>query len=131
MKKWQITCLISAILIAGLAFEILTIRRQHRQFVNDSLRSIGSDLITSAYSPRLLRVSPDLHARLSELRSARTRVGDVLFGDEMTPTGQGTAWCRLLLTNDAGKGLLLRLDLADKSGRFRVLGYRLISEHDE
>jgi hypothetical protein len=115
-------------LIVGLVFGIIAIRGQHRGFISVASRSIGGDLIASTNSSHLVRIGPDLQARLSELMAARTHVADVLLGDEPSPYGDGTASSRLVLTNDAGRGLLIRLRPAEQSGMFHVLGFRTVSE---
>jgi hypothetical protein len=128
MNQRQPVWPIAVMLIAGVTFGIITIRSHHREFINTSLRAMGSNLIASANSSYLVSVDPDLSTQLTALRSTRTQIADVLFGDEQPPVGDGSAACRLVLTNDAGKGLLIRLRLADKTGRFQVLGFRMISE---
>ena len=128
MNKWQIICPVVAMLIVGLVFGIVAVRGQHRGFISVASRSIGGDLIASTNSSHLVRIGPDLQAHLSELLSARTHVADVLLGDEPSPFGDGAACSRLVLTNDAGRGLLIRLRPAEESGMFHVLGFRTVSE---
>ncbi len=128
MSKWQIICPVVAILIAGLGSGITAVRGQHRGFISVASRSIGGDLIATTNSPHLVRIGPGLQARLSELLSVRTHVAEVLLGDEPSPFGDGTACSRLVLTNDAGRGLLIRLRPAEQSGMFHVLGFRAVSE---
>ena len=128
MNKWQIICPLSLMLSIGLVFGMITIRSQHREFINVAARSIGSDLIASSRSSHLVYFGSALQTSLSELKSTRAQVADVLFGDEMPPAGDGMAACRLVLTNDAGKGLIIRLRVADKAGSFQVLGCRTFSE---
>jgi hypothetical protein len=128
VNKWQIICPVVALLIVGLVFGVIAIRGQHRGFISVASRSIGGDLITATNSSHLVRIGPDLQARLSELLSARAHVADVLMGDEPSPFGDGTACSRLFLTNDAGRGLLIRLRPAEQSGMFHVLGFRTVSE---
>jgi hypothetical protein len=128
VNKWQIICPVVALLIVGLVFGVIAIRGQHRGFIGVASRSIGGDLIASTNSSHLVRIGPDLQAHLSELLSARTHVADVLLGDEPLPFGDGTACSRLVLTNEAGRGLLIRLRPAEQSGMFHVLGFRTVSE---
>jgi hypothetical protein len=128
MNKWQIICPMVALLVVGLAFGFIALRGQHRGFISVASRSIGDDLIASTNSSHLVRIGPDLKTRLSELLSVRTHIADVLLGDEPAPIGDGTACSRLVLTNDAGRGLLIRLRQAEESGMFHVLGFRSISE---
>lgn len=130
MNNWKPIFVVTVLLAAGATFEIFTLRGRHREFINTTLRSIGSDLSTSTHSSHLVSIGPDLRAQLSELRSAETHVADVLFGDESPPNGNGIAGCRLVLTNDAGRGLLIRLRVADKAGMFQVLGFRTLGKSD-
>jgi len=128
MNKWQIFYPVIALLIVGLVFGVIAIRGQHRGFISVASRSIGDDFIASTNSSHLVRIGLDLQAQLSELLSARTHIADVLMGDEPSPYGDGTASSRLVLTNDAGRGLLIRLRPAEQSGMFHVLGFRTVSE---
>src|SRR4051812_24955130 len=127
MNKWQIICPVAAMLIAALVFGIIAVRGQHRGFISVASRSIGGDLIASTNSSHLVRIGPDLQAYLAELLSARTHIAAVLLGDEPSPIGDGTACSRLVLTNDAGRGLLIRLRPAEESGMFHVLGFKTVS----
>ena len=126
MNKWQIICPAVAMLVVGLVFGIIAVRGQHRGFISVASRSIGGDLITGTNSSRLVRIGPDLHACLSALLAARAQVANVRLGDDPSPIGDGTACSRLVLTNDLGQGLLIRLRPADQSGKFQVLGFRSI-----
>jgi hypothetical protein len=128
VNKWQIICPVVALLIVGLVFGVIAIRGQHRGFISVASRSTGGDLIASTNSSHLVRIGPDLQARLAELLSSRTHIADVLLGDEPSPYGDGAASIRLILTNEAGKGLLIRLRSAEESGMFHVLGFRTVSE---
>jgi hypothetical protein len=115
-------------LVVGLAFGIVVVKGQRRGFISVASRSIGEDLITSTNSSHVVRIGPGLQAALSELLSAPAHVADVLMGDEPSPIGDGKACSRLVLTNDIGKGLLIRLRPAEQSGMFHVLGFRTVSE---
>jgi hypothetical protein len=124
MNNWQVICPVVALLIAGLVVGAIALRGQHRGFMNVASRAIGSDLITSTNSPHSVRVGPGLQAHLAELLAARTHVAGVLVGDDPAPIGDDTAWTRLVLTNDAGASLLIRLRPSKDSGKFDVLGFR-------
>jgi hypothetical protein len=85
--------------------------------------SIGRELISATNSQHLIQVSPDLQARMAELLASPTRISSVVLGDMAPPMSDGKACSRLVLTNDAGRGLLIRLSRAEQSGKFRVLDY--------
>jgi hypothetical protein len=124
MNKWQIICPVVALLIAMLTIGIIHERGEHRGFIRVASHSIGDGLIAATNSSHLVRVSPELQARLSELLAARTHLACVLLGDEPPPMGDGSACSRVVFTNDAGQGLLIRLRQADQPGLFQVLGFR-------
>jgi hypothetical protein len=128
MNKCRTICLRVTVVITVLAVGIIYEVHEHRSFLRAASRSIGNDLIQGTNSPHLVRISQDFQAHLSELLTARTRVADVLLGDEPSPIGGGTACSRVVLTNDVGKDLLIRLRVADKHGGFLVVGFRSISE---
>lgn len=87
--------------------------------------SIGHELITTTNSPHLAGIDSELRARLSELFSSRASIALVSVGDEQTSGGPGKAWSRLVLTNDAGERLALRLGSDEKSWFFRVLSWQM------
>ena len=128
MNKWQIICPVVALLIAGLAFAIIRSKDHRNYFISRMSYSIGRDLIKATNSAHLVRIEPDLEAGLAELLSSTSRVSSVLLGDEPSPSQNGTASCRLVLTNVAGKALLIRLRLTEEPGIFQVLGHRTLSE---
>src|SRR5580765_1258728 len=114
-------------LVVGLVFGIIAVRGQHRGFISMALRSIGGDLVKTTNSLHLVHISPQLHARLSDLLAARTHVAEVLLGDEPSPVGDGTACSRLVLTNEVGQGLVIRLRPAKHSAMFEVPGFRSLT----
>ena len=124
MNKWQIICPVVALLIAGFIFAIITSRNHRNYFISVMSRSIGGDLIESTNSAHLVSIGPRLQTRLSELLSSPAGVATVRLGDEPSPHGDGTACSRLVLTNEAGMALLIRLRPAEESSMFHVLGYR-------
>ncbi len=128
MNKWQIICPVVAMLVFGSVLGILALRGPHRGYINVASHSIGNDLIMSTNSPQLVHIGPDLQARLSALLSARTYVAGVLMGDDLAPYGDGTACSRLMLTNEIGGRLLIRLRPAKEPGKFHVLGFRTVAE---
>ena len=124
MNRWQIIYPVVAMLAVGSVLGMFAMRGKRRGFISAASYSIGSDLLTTTNSLRLIRVGPQLQARLSELLGARTHVAAVLFGDESSPFGDSTACSRLVLTNDVGRGLVIRLRQAEQPGMFNVLGFR-------
>ena len=128
MNKWQIICPLVGILIAMLAFGMIHERGEHRSFIRIASHTIGSDLIAETNSSHLVRIAPDLQTHLSELLGTRTHIADVLLGDELSPIGGGSACSRVVLTNDIGQGLLIRLQQSNQPGMFHVLSFRRVSQ---
>ncbi len=124
MNKWQIICPIVALLVGGIIAVNVAARSHRRGVVIAASSSLGHDLITGTNSARLVRVSPFLRAKLAQLLGSPTQVATVLAGDLPRPDGDGSACSRLVLTNNAGQCLLIRLRQADRSGRFEVVGFR-------
>jgi hypothetical protein len=124
MNKWQIICPVAALLVVGMVMAVVATRGQRRGIIIAASSSIGHDLITVTNSSHLVRLGPHLRARLSELLGSQTHVAAVLPGDAPAPDGDGQACSRLVLTNNAGQRLLIRLRQADRSGMFDVVGFR-------
>ncbi len=127
MNKWQIICPVAALLVAGIVFGTIAVKGQHRGFISVASRSIGGDLIARTNSSHLTRIGPELQAHLSELLGAPTQVADVRLGDDASPIRDGTASSRLVLTNELGKGLLIRLRASRQASMFEVVGFRSVS----
>jgi hypothetical protein len=127
MNKWQIICPVAALLVAGMVAGIIVVRDQHRGVIIAASRSLGSDLVAATNSSRLVRLSPHLRAQLGELLASPTRVSSVLAGDVPPPAGDGSACSRVILTNAAGRQLLIRLR-DEGAGRFEVVGFRNLAE---
>lgn len=128
MNKWQIICPVVALLLAATVFAVISGRSHRRAFVSAASQAVGRDLIASTNSARLVGINSDLQARLSSLLGSPTHVASVLFGDEPAPLGDGRACSRLVLTNNSGDGLLIRLRQADSPDIFQVLGFRSVSQ---
>lgn len=124
MNKWQIICPVAAMLVGVMAMAVVATRTQHRGVIIAASSSIGHDLITDTNSAHLVRLGSHLRAQLSQLLGSPTHVAAVFPGDEPPPTGDGSACSRLVLTNNAGQRLLIRLRQADRSGMFDVVGFR-------
>jgi hypothetical protein len=128
MNKWQIICPIAALLVVGMVMAVVATRTQHRGIIIAASSSIGHDLITATNSSHLVRVNPFLRSRLSHLLGSPTHVAAVLPGDTPAPAGDGQACSRLVLTNNAGQRLLIRLRQAGGSGMFDVVGFQSLSD---
>jgi hypothetical protein len=129
MNKWQIICPVVAMIIAVMTIGVITGGSERRSFIGMASRSIGQDLIHATNSSHLVRVGPDLQERLAGLLGLPTHISTVLFGDEPPPNGNGGACSRLVLTNTAGQGVLIRLQQADNPGMFRILGFQSVTNH--
>src|SRR6266496_176133 len=123
MNKSQIICPVVAMMLTAFVFGLFGIRGQRRAAILVASYSIGRELITSTNSSHLVSVGPEMQAHLSGLLNATTRVSTVvLLGDEPRPIGDGRACSRLILTNDAGHGLVVRLRQEPGTKVFNVLG---------
>ncbi len=127
MNKWQIICPLAALFVVGAVIGIVAVKSQHRAAINMTSRSIGGDLVTATNSSRLAHMSPYLRERLAHLLRSPTQVAAVLSGDAPPPVGNGSACSRLVLTNNAGQRLLIRLRQAG-SDKFEVVGFRDATE---
>jgi len=116
------------VLVVILALNGLPGSRDYRYFITVRTSDIGRELIATTNSPRLAEIDPALQMSLSQLLSSPTHVADALFGDESAPVGDGRACSRLVLTNDMGEGIVLRLRQGTNVETFHVLSYRTISE---
>jgi hypothetical protein len=127
-KLQQIIAVISGMVLAAVIWGFARNRLNHRNSVTAGAYQVGQDLITTTNSPHLTGLRPGLSGRLSILLSSPTRVAAVLPGDESAPVGDGSACSRLVLTNQLGNGLELRLGYAAPD-RFEILGYWPIVPH--
>ncbi len=124
MNRWQIVCpaVVICVVAASLVF-IQGLRNRVAHLVAAS-HAIGQDLIAETNSARLVKVGPNLHAKLCEVLRSRTQVARVLVGDAQEPFGDGRACTRLLLTNDAGQAVCIRLMQDGRTETFHVLGFQ-------
>ena len=117
------------ILVAIVGFSIMSAgSRAHRYAITVHTISVGRNLIDMTNSTSLVDAVPGFRADLAALLTSSTRIESVLSGDEAPPLGDGSACSRLILKNDRGQALSLRLHEEAESGRFRLLGYRKITE---
>jgi hypothetical protein len=89
--------------------------------------SAAADLVHTTNSQALTAVTEKWQADIGQIQTSPTRCL-VRAGDDTPPLGDGTARARLVLTNDIGQSLILRLRPEYEGGtglrKFRVLGYR-------
>jgi hypothetical protein len=102
-------------------------RQRQRDLMLALSLSAGSDLVHKSGSQALTGVTPELEAALKEMHNSPTQAV-IRPGDDDPALGGGRAQARLVLTNEAGKTLTLRLrgELEPNNGlqKFRVLGYQ-------
>lgn len=114
-----------ALVVAG-AWFIASANKERRYVMFVLSMSVGADLVHTNYSRSLIGVTPELEADLKQIVASPTRC-IVRSGDEQAPLGDGRAYTRLLLTNEAGQALTLRLrpeyGPSHEFQKFRVLGY--------
>lgn len=123
MRKLQIILPLVALALFALISTFVRGQRNHRHFITAQTRQIGIDLIAATNSPCLIQIGPGLQAELAGLFASTTRVADVLIGDEPSPIGDSSACSRLILKNDSGKSIGIRLKQVPGSERFQILGY--------
>jgi len=127
MNKWQIICPVVSLALIAIVFAAITGRNHRRGFITMASRSIGDDLIRTTNSSHLVPLDRAFQAQLSELLSTRTYVARVFVGDEAPPKADSTACSRLVLRNESGRELLIRLGRAEVAGTFRVLSFKATS----
>ncbi len=110
--------------LAAVVIASVIARKQRRGFIVTASTSIARELIASTNSTHLVRPGPELTTKLGELLSAPTRIASVRLGDVPAPFGDGKAGSTVVLTNDRGFGVAIRLGHRDGSGKFDVLGYQ-------
>jgi len=114
------------LIVAGAWFSARAKQRQRDLMLALSF-SVGSDLVHKSGSQALTGVTPELEAALKEMHNSPTQAL-IQPGDDEPALGGGRAQARLVLTNEAGKTLTLRLrgESEPNTGlqKFRILGYR-------
>lgn len=126
-RKWEIICPIVALLLTGIIFGTVHFRNEQRAFRLMMAQQVGEDLIASKDSKRVVRVGDGLRAKLSEYTAGHAKVADVRVGDEPSPIGDGRASNCVILSNDAGAMLSIRLMPADNL-KFHILGFVSLSK---
>lgn len=133
-KAAPILWVAGALIVIGVIWGWSTIenfREARRQIVTMCTYHVGQDLIASTNSALLVSIDGGLRTNLIELLASTTHVASVQLGDEQSPAAGRRASSVLLLTNEIGEGVALRLDLHDdltNTLRFDVLSHRKITE---
>jgi hypothetical protein len=128
MNKWQIICPVTALALVAIFGLVSLGRREHRAYVIAQTRMIGVELTRGTNSPWLAEIKPALRARLAEFLTSKVAVAEVLPGDEPAPVGDGTACSRLILSNNVGERIGIRLQQDAGPERFHALGFWTITE---
>lgn len=128
MNKWQIICPLGAMAIFAIVAGLSSVRSYDRALVHAQTRMIGCELIATTNSPRLSDVSPELRSKLSNFLNSSNVAAEVLFGDDSRLRGRGRAVTGLVLSNETGEKLGIRLGQAPEPGRFQVLDWWTVSE---
>ena len=114
------------ILVAG-AWFAARVKEERRDLMLALSMSVGADLVHGTNSQALTGVTAELQSDLKLIHASPTRA-IIQPGDDDPPVGGHRAQARLLLTNEAGHTLTLRLRPESEPGtglrKFRVLGYR-------
>ncbi len=102
-------------------------KRERQDLMLSLSMSVGADLVHATNSHALTGVSAALQSDIKLIQASPTRA-IIQPGDDGPPLGDGRAQARLVLTNEAGQALTLRLrpesDPSTGLRKFRVLGYR-------
>lgn len=134
MNKGPIFWLLVAIAIVAAVAGMLFVRdavEGRRYFITIATASAGRELIEVTNASHWIRVGPELLGDLSGLLASPTHINKVVLGDDRPPVGDGHASSRLVLTNELGRGLAMRLRLRHDAGQgpiFDVLSYSRITE---
>jgi hypothetical protein len=123
MNKTQLITLLVALAIAGAIVGILSSRNHRHIFLRAHFATIGQELIASTNSSHLILIGPGLKERLVQLLALPTQIDATLLGDEPSPLGDGSATSRLILRNDKGERLGIRLRQDGDSDKFHVVGF--------
>jgi len=114
------------IVVAG-AWLAARAKQERRDLMLALSMSVGADLVHGTTSQALTGVTPELQSDLKLIHASPTRAV-IQPGDDDPPVVDGRAHARLVLTNEAGQTLTLRLrpesDPSTGLRKFRVVGYR-------
>jgi hypothetical protein len=114
------------IVVAGAWFAART-KEERQDLMLAISMSVSADLVHGTNSQVLTGVTAELQSDIKLIHASPTRAM-IQPGDEDPPVGDGRAQARLVLTNEVGQALTLRLrpeaDPSTGLRKFRVLGYR-------
>jgi hypothetical protein len=118
----------AAILVAAAGAWFAARAKQERRDLMLALSmSVGADLVHATSSQALTGVTAELQSDIRLIQASPTRA-IIQPGDDAPPLGDGSARARLVLINEAGQTLTLRLRPESEPGtglrKYRVLGYR-------
>jgi hypothetical protein len=115
------------LILVAIAWIAARAKQERRDLVLALSLSVGADLVHATNSQALTGVSAALQSDIKLIQASPTRVV-IQPGDDEPPLGDGHAQARLVLTNEAGHTLTMRLRPESEPGtglrKFRVLGYR-------
>lgn len=126
MNKTQLACLVVAIVTVLLAGVVMQARRHLHLYLMGSGRMIGEELIATTNSTRVVHLGPSLHSRLGDLLSSPAKVEEVRLGDAFEQDGR--AQLSVVLGNQHGLRIGLRLRQAEEHDKFHILGHWTVSE---
>jgi hypothetical protein len=115
------------LIVVAIAWFSARAKQERRDLMLALSMSVGADLVHAANSHALTGVTAELQSDIKLIQASPTRAM-VQPGDDDPPLGDGHAQARLVLTNETGQALTLRLRPEFEPGtglrKFRVLGYR-------
>jgi hypothetical protein len=122
---------LAAVTILGIAvfvavFSVRSAAERGRYGLRLSTGGAGQLLITKTNASQWVQMDQGFQISLSNLLRSPTQIAEVLLGDEPHPTGDGRASSRLILTNELGQALGIRLRLRHGSAQespYQVLSY--------
>ena len=86
-------------------------------------RAIGRDLLQSGTSVRLARVPPLLAERLADFSGRGAGIASVHRGDAPIPFGDGRAQAVVVIQNEKGERIGIRLRIREGRGASECLGF--------
>jgi hypothetical protein len=115
------------VVIVASAWLAARTKQERRDMMLALSMSVGADLVHGTNSQALTGVTAKLQSDLQMIHRSPTRA-TIQPGDDDAPAGGRRAQARLVLTNERGQTLTLRLcpesDASTGLRKFRVVGYR-------
>jgi hypothetical protein len=129
MNWTQLICAICGLAVAALVGIFLNVFVGPKHIVRNEITSIGRELIATTNSESLASLPPELKRELQRLLSSRTRLSEVSLGDRAAPIGDGQATGHIVLSNESGASIGIRLKKKSSAApQFEVSGYWTNSE---